>query len=99
MPLVIDQVRWIAHLARLEMSPSDCEVMAQQLSLLLEFVDQLSAVKTVGVEPLAHPFDVHSVFRTDEPSSSLLAQDALANAPEQRDEFFVVPAVFDARQP
>jgi len=99
MPLLIDQVRWIAHLARLEVTPVDCDVMAQQLSVLLEYVDHLSAVETDGVEPLAHPFDVHSVFSTDEPTPSLSAQDALANAPQQRDGFFVVPAVFDARQP
>jgi len=99
MPLSIDQVRWIAHLARLEMSPADCQVIAQQLSVLLEYVAQLSAVETSQVESLAHPFDAHSIFRIDQPTSSLSAQDALANAPEQRDEFFVVPAVFDARQP
>ena len=71
MPLSLDQVRWIAHLARLEMSAADQQVMAQQLSALLDYVDQLSEVETGGVEPLNHPLEVQSVFRPDEPAPSV----------------------------
>jgi aspartyl-tRNA(Asn)/glutamyl-tRNA(Gln) amidotransferase subunit C len=99
MPLSTDQVCWVTHLARLEMTAADQQVMAVQLSAILEYVDQLSQVDTDGVEPLAHPFDVHSVFRPDEPLPSLPVRLALANAPKQTDGLFSVPAVFDARQP
>ena len=52
-------------------------------------------VPTDGVEPLAHPFDLHNVFRADEPSRCLPVAEALANAPAQSDNFFEVPAVLD----
>jgi aspartyl-tRNA(Asn)/glutamyl-tRNA(Gln) amidotransferase subunit C len=95
MSLTADQVRWVAQLARLELSDADLEVMTRQLRAILEHVEQLRQVDTEGVEPLAHPLPIHNVFRADEPAPSLPVAEALANAPKQRDGFYVVPAVLD----
>jgi aspartyl-tRNA(Asn)/glutamyl-tRNA(Gln) amidotransferase subunit C len=95
MALSADDVRWVAHLARLELSSSELEMMARQLSAILAYVDQLKQVATEGVEPLAHPLPVQNVFREDEPDSSLPVEAALANAPHRRGDFFAVPAVLD----
>jgi aspartyl-tRNA(Asn)/glutamyl-tRNA(Gln) amidotransferase subunit C len=95
MSLSADQVAWVAHLARLDLSPADRDRMARQLSAILDYVDQLSRVNTDGVEPLAHPLTVHNVFRSDEPRPSLTVDEALANAPDRRGDFFGVPAVLD----
>lgn len=93
MSLNIDEVRWIAHLARLQLSESELTAMARDLGSILEYVDLLQKVDTNDVEPLAHPLDVHNVFRDDEPGVSLPVDTALANAPDRRDDFYGVPAV------
>ena len=91
----LDQVRWVSHLARLELSEAEVADMARQLGAILEYVDQLKSVNTEGVEPLAHPLAMSNVFRDDEPTKSLSVVDALANAPVRNGDFFGVPAVFD----
>jgi aspartyl-tRNA(Asn)/glutamyl-tRNA(Gln) amidotransferase subunit C len=95
MTVTADEVRWIAHLARLEVTDAEIEVMTRQLSAIVDYVNQLRQVNTEGVEPLAHPLAVHNVFRTDETAASLPVGEALANAPQHRDGFYVVPAVLD----
>jgi aspartyl-tRNA(Asn)/glutamyl-tRNA(Gln) amidotransferase subunit C len=95
MSLTADDVRKVAHLARLELSDAEVETMTRQLAAIVEYVDQLRQVPTDGVEPLAHALDVHNVFRADEPAPSLPVDEALANAPQRKGEFYRVPAVLD----
>ncbi|MCI0380198.1 MAG: Asp-tRNA(Asn)/Glu-tRNA(Gln) amidotransferase subunit GatC [Gemmataceae bacterium] len=90
-----DEVSWIAHLARLELSDAELTEMTRQLSAIVDYVNQLQEVNTDGVEPLAHPLDVHNVFRADELTPSLSADAALANAPKRKDDFYAVPAVLE----
>lgn len=95
MAMDIEQVRWVAHLARLEMSESELAQMAEQLGAIVEYVQQLQQVDTAGIEPLAHPFALNNVFRPDDPMPSLGVDAALSNAPERIDNYFGVPAVLD----
>ncbi|MFO0808683.1 MAG: Asp-tRNA(Asn)/Glu-tRNA(Gln) amidotransferase subunit GatC [Gemmataceae bacterium] len=95
MSLSTEQVRWVAHLARLELSDNAIVASAKELSAIFDYVDQLQAVPTEDVEPLAHPLKIHNVFRPDELAPSLSVDDALANAPDRHGDFFGVPAVFD----
>ena len=95
MALTGDQVRWVAHLARLELSPQELAVMTEQLNSIVGYVDQLQQLDTKNVEPLAHALPIKNVFRPDEPAPSLSAEEALANAPAKKDGFYQVPAVLD----
>jgi aspartyl-tRNA(Asn)/glutamyl-tRNA(Gln) amidotransferase subunit C len=101
MSINLDQARWVATLARLDLSDDDLVRMTGQISAILDYVDQLKQVPTDGVEPLAHPLDLHNVFRDDEPQSCLPAAEALANAPAKSADpatcggFFLVPPVLD----
>jgi aspartyl-tRNA(Asn)/glutamyl-tRNA(Gln) amidotransferase subunit C len=95
MALTSDEVRWVAHLARLELSDAELPLITEQLSAIVEYVQQLQAVNTDGVEPLAHALDIHNVFRDDTPAPSLSVNQALANAPARRDDFYAVPAVLE----
>jgi aspartyl-tRNA(Asn)/glutamyl-tRNA(Gln) amidotransferase subunit C len=95
MSLTAEQVRWVANLARLELTPDELRAMTGQLSRIVEYVDQLQRLNTEGVEPLAHPLEVANVFRDDEPEPSLPPDAALANAPRRRGDFYAVPAVLD----
>ena len=95
MSLTAEQVRWVAHLGRLELSDVELETMTRQLSAIVDYVNQLQQINTEGVEPMAHALPVHNVFREDEPAPSLPVDAALANAPDRRGDFYGVPAVLE----
>ena len=95
MSLTAAEVRWVAHLARLELSDADLEKMTRQLSSIVDYVALLQQVNTDGVEPLAHAVELNNVFRPDDPSPSLPVDAALANAPQRKGDFYAVPAVLD----
>jgi aspartyl-tRNA(Asn)/glutamyl-tRNA(Gln) amidotransferase subunit C len=95
MALSREQVRWVAHLSRLELTEAELDLMTRQLSSILDYVNQLQQVATDAVEPLAHPLPVANVFREDEPAPSLPPDQALANAPARQADFYRVPAVLD----
>ncbi len=88
-----DDVLKVSLLARLQLNDAELDAMAAQLARIVGYVDQLQAVPTAGVEPLAHPFELTDVFRADELRPSLPRQQALAAAPRTDGEFFLVPAV------
>ncbi|MEZ6140386.1 MAG: Asp-tRNA(Asn)/Glu-tRNA(Gln) amidotransferase subunit GatC [Zavarzinella sp.] len=91
----IDDVRKIANLARLELSEQDLAVMAEQLTSILDYVQQLDQLDTSNVEPLAHPLPIANIFREDEPAGSIPVEEALMNSPARTGDFFSVPSVFD----
>lgn len=93
MSLSVKDVREVAGLARLEFSDDELIVLTEQLGKIVSFVEQLSAVPTEGVEPLAHPLDVHSVTRTDQLATSLPREAALSNSPSHDQTYFLVPPV------
>jgi aspartyl-tRNA(Asn)/glutamyl-tRNA(Gln) amidotransferase subunit C len=93
--LTPEQVDWVAHLARLELTAGERETMARQLTAVLDYVQQLQQVDTDGVEPLAHPLPLCNVFRQDVLQASLLVDEALANAPDRQGNFYGVPAVLE----
>jgi aspartyl-tRNA(Asn)/glutamyl-tRNA(Gln) amidotransferase subunit C len=95
MSLTAEQVRWVAMLARLELTEAELQLMTGQLNRIVEYVNQLQSLNTNGVEPLAHALDVANVFRADEPQPSLAVDEALANAPKRKGDFYAVPAVLD----
>jgi aspartyl-tRNA(Asn)/glutamyl-tRNA(Gln) amidotransferase subunit C len=94
--LSIDDVRKVAHLARLKLTDAELESYTRQLADVLQYVELLDSVETANVEPLAHPHEIANVLRADEPAPSLLRDAALANAPQSDGKYFLVPAILDA---
>ena len=95
MSLTAQEVQWVAHLARLQLTEAELETMTRQLSAIVDYVDLLKQVNTDNVEPMAHALAITNVFRADEPAPSLPVADALANAPQRRGDFYSVPAVLE----
>lgn len=83
----------VAALAKLELTESELDLVADKFIRVLDFVEQLNQVDTSGVEEMAHPVEVHSVVREDDLQPSLARKVALANAPKSDGEFFLVPPV------
>jgi aspartyl-tRNA(Asn)/glutamyl-tRNA(Gln) amidotransferase subunit C len=88
-------VRYTAQLARLNLSDEEVAVFEPQLEQVLEYVAKLSAVDVTGVEPTAHTSPVFNVFRADEAKPCFEPQEALANAPRQANQLFIVTKVVD----
>lgn len=95
MSLTAEQVRKVAHLARLELNEEELQRLTPQLNAIVDYVNLLQQVNVEGVEPLAHALEIHNVFRADERLPSLPVAAALANAPDRRGDFYGVPAVLD----
>lgn len=88
-------VRYIARLARLELSNEEVERYQTQLANVLTFVETLRKVDVSNVEPTAHASPVFNVFRQDEAQASFTPKEALANAPRQANDLFVVTKVVE----
>lgn len=93
MSLTRGDVEKVALLARLDFGADELAQMTVELGRIVEYIDQLGEVDTQGVEPLAHPIEVHNVFREDRVEPSLDREAALANAPRHDRECYLVPAV------
>lgn len=95
MSLDKDQVRKIAHLARLRIEESDVEGYADNLSNILDLVEQMNAVDTSGVVPMSHPFDAVQRLREDEVTEEDRRQDFQEIAPASEDGLYLVPRVIE----
>ena len=90
-----DQVQKVAMLARLNLTDQEIDQLGRQLGSILEYVEQLQAIDTDGVEPLAHCLPIENVFREDQVADSLSPDEALANAPKRSGDFYAVPPILD----
>lgn len=88
-------VRYVATLARLQLTDEETRTFQNQLGDVLAFVEKLKKVDVTGVEPTAHTSDVFNVFREDEARPCMTAAEALANAPRKANDLFVVTKVVD----
>ena len=88
-------VKYIAHLARLELSADEEKKLAGQLGQILGYVEKLKEVDVTNVEPTAHAVPMVNVTRPDEIRPSLPKEEALRNAPKQSDGLFVVPNILE----
>ncbi|HEX3870571.1 MAG TPA: Asp-tRNA(Asn)/Glu-tRNA(Gln) amidotransferase subunit GatC [Pirellulales bacterium] len=93
MSLSREQVQKVSLLARLELTDAELATMTTQLQAIVEFVEQLSALDTDSVEPMAHPIDCANVFREDRVVPSFERADMLANSPHADGGCYLVPAV------
>ena len=93
--LSLEEVRRIAHLARIEVAEDEARALQQSLNDILAMVEQMLAVDTAGVEPMSHPQEVRQRLREDrvtEVDQSALLQSL---APEARDGLYLVPQVIE----
>jgi aspartyl-tRNA(Asn)/glutamyl-tRNA(Gln) amidotransferase subunit C len=95
MALSSQEVAHVARLARLSLGPDELERMGAQLSHILEHIAALQEVDVTGVPATAQVTELTTVMRPDEVTGGLSREQALANAPDQRDGMFRVKAVFD----
>lgn len=94
MKLTTDQVKKVAKLANLPINEKEEELYSEQLSAILDYIDLLNTVDTKNVEPTFNVIPEKNIMRSDTAGESLSQEDALRNAPNAKDGFFVTKGVF-----
>lgn len=95
MSISSDEVRKVAHLARLDVPTPQLGEHAAQLSTILELVEQLAGADTHQVPPLAHPIEANQRLRADEVTETDQRRRFQALAPQAQDGLYLVPRVIE----
>jgi aspartyl-tRNA(Asn)/glutamyl-tRNA(Gln) amidotransferase subunit C len=95
MSLTPEQVRRVAHLARIEVSPAEAEAVRVQLNDIFEMIERMQAVDTSGVAPMSHAQDLMLRLREDAVTESDLHQRFQAIAPQVEADLYLVPKVIE----
>ncbi len=93
MQITPEEITKVAHLARLELSPSEVTRMTAEVGAILTYIDKLNELDTTGIKPTTHALAITNAFRDDVVVPSLPQSEAVKNGPLHNDEAFVVPKV------
>jgi len=95
MSLTPEDVKKIAHLARLNVSEKDLAFYTPQLSNILDFVAHMNEIDTTNVEPMAHPLDLPQRMRPDTISEANQRDLFQSIAPDVKVGLYLVPKVIE----
>lgn len=88
-----EDVRHVAKLARLHLSPAEIEKFTGQLGTILQYVNHIGQLDVKDVAPMAHALPIHNVLRDDVVEPGLPLEKVFQNAPLREGDFFVVPKI------
>jgi aspartyl-tRNA(Asn)/glutamyl-tRNA(Gln) amidotransferase subunit C len=88
-------VKYVAHLARISLTPDEEKKLTTQLGGILGYIEKLKELDVTGVEPTAHAIPLVNVTRADEVRPSLLHEDVFRNAPARANDLFIVPKIVE----
>jgi aspartyl-tRNA(Asn)/glutamyl-tRNA(Gln) amidotransferase subunit C len=95
MSIDIDTARKVAKLARIRVDEAQLPKLAEQLSGILGFMEQLNEVNVDGVEPMVSVTPMRLARRADVVTDGDIQSQILKNAPDAREGFFAVPKVVE----
>lgn len=95
MKITLEEVKRVATLARLQLSPKEEELLTEQLDKILQYMAKLDRLDTDKVEPLAHAVDIVNAFREDKITNQPNTKNLLANTPAREKNFFKVPKIIE----
>ncbi|MBI5775428.1 MAG: Asp-tRNA(Asn)/Glu-tRNA(Gln) amidotransferase subunit GatC [Verrucomicrobia bacterium] len=88
-------IKYVARLARLNLTPEEETTLGAQLGHILGYIAKLKEVDVSHVEPTAHAFPIVNVMRPDEIRPSLPHDEAMRNAPAKANGLFIVPKIVE----
>lgn len=88
-------VNYVAHLARLSLSPEEAQKFGAQLNQVLGYIEKLKEVDVSHIEATAHAFPLINVMRPDQVRPCMEHEEALRNAPAQANGLFIVPKIVE----
>ena len=95
MAVVDIDVKYVAHLARLALTPEEITKLGAQLGQILGYIEKLRELDVTDVEPTAHATPLVNVTRPDEVQPSLPGDEPLRNAPAHANRLFLVPKIVE----
>jgi aspartyl-tRNA(Asn)/glutamyl-tRNA(Gln) amidotransferase subunit C len=95
MSLTLEQVKRIAHLARIEISDDEALTTQGHLNGIFQLIEEMQAVDTRGVEPMAHAQDVSQRLREDDVTEGDRRAAYQAVAPDTEAGLYLVPKVIE----
>ena len=93
MELSKEDVIKIAILSKLEFNDDEIENFRNDLSEILNYMNELNELDTEGINPLFNVLDLDDVTRKDEVKDSLKQEEVLKNAPDKDENFIIVPKI------
>ena len=90
-----ETIEYVGIVAKLSLSDEEKENAKKDMGAMLDYIDKLSELDTDNVEPMSHVFDVSNVFREDEVVDAGMREALLSNAPEVKDDMYMVPKTFN----
>ena len=90
-----EEVKKVAHLARLELNENEITNHAEQLEKILDYIRQLEKIDTNDVPSTTRAIEVINVFRKDENKNSDCTEELLELAPSKEDQYFKVPKIMN----
>jgi aspartyl-tRNA(Asn)/glutamyl-tRNA(Gln) amidotransferase subunit C len=88
-------VKYVAHLARIALTPGEEEKFGAQLAHILGYIEKLNQLDVSQIEPTAHAVPLVNVMRPDEIRPSLSNEEALRNAPAKANGLFMAPKIVE----
>jgi aspartyl-tRNA(Asn)/glutamyl-tRNA(Gln) amidotransferase subunit C len=88
-------IQYVAHLARIALTPDEEKKLAAQLGGILGYIEKLKELDVANVEPTAHAVPMVNVTRADETRESLPHDEAMRNAPKAVNGLFIVPKIVE----
>ncbi len=95
MSIDVETARRVAKLARIQVDDGDLAALAQELSNILGFMEQLNEVDVTGIEPMTSVTPMRLKRRADQVTEGNIQAQVLKNAPDAREGFFAVPKVVE----
>lgn len=96
MMIDVEQVKKVANLARLQLTPEEEQQFTSQLSSILAYFEQLSELNTGDIPPTTRAIDVHNITREDRQEAYQQREALLQQAPEQDGDYFQVPQILSS---
>lgn len=93
--LTIDEVKKIADLAKIKLTPAEEKRHAETISVVFDYMKILNEVDTEGVEPTYEVNDLKNIWREDKIKKCIHSQDLVEQFPEKYAGMMIVPGVFD----
>ena len=88
-----EEVKKVAHLARLELNDDAINKHSEQLEKILEYIKQLEKIETDDIPCTTRAIEVINVFRKDENKNSDCTEELLELGPSREDNYFKVPKI------
>ncbi|MDA0674598.1 MAG: Asp-tRNA(Asn)/Glu-tRNA(Gln) amidotransferase subunit GatC [Cyanobacteria bacterium] len=91
----LEQVRKVAHLARLDLDPAEEAQFTTQLNGILDYIEQLNELDTTDVPPTTRAIETSNITRADQLETFSDRESILSNAPDREEDYFKVPKILD----